>query len=170
MKFVDYISALGEDYSFLDKFAIREGKLLGIHFEDLTEIPFGLLKEEIPELFKVQKYEESIHKLLRTKKKAVPFWRVKKADNQKKFLFLLWVKDQMVKISEMEQTYLHNPPDPKLLAAGLRNLDPLGTINTVDLLAGGDILKWEAIRQLPYSEVFNKLLKNAIEYRINKEM
>lgn len=33
-------------------------------------------------------------------------------------------------------------------------------MNTVDALAGGDILKWESIQQLPYEKVYVKLLMN----------
>lgn len=138
--------------------------------EDLTDLPYGVLKEAVPAHFKALEFDEAIHLILSSRNKRMTLKRIKRADNQKKFLFLLWTKDQMGKIAEMENTYLFNPPDPKLLAAGIRNLDVLGTVNTVDLLAGGDILKWEKVRGLPYSEVFNKLLKNAIEYRINKAM
>jgi hypothetical protein len=56
------------------------------------------------------------------------------------------------------------------LNAGIRDLDILGDIATIDNLAGGDILKWNQIIELPYSMIFDKQLKNTIEHRISKKM
>ena len=70
----------------------------------------------------------------------------------------------------MEEQYLFSPPDSKLLQAGIKELDVLEDYNLIDTLANGDILKWKKIRKMPYSEVFNKQLKNTIEGRINKRL
>lgn len=159
---------MGEDYTFLDKFAKRTGELAGVTFEDLTEIPFGVLKEELPAMFEAGDLEGAIHLLVATKKKKLTLGRVKRLRNKDKFLFLLWVKDQLKKLGQLEAQYLSAPPDPKLMAAGISELDALGAINTIDVLAQGDILKWNQIRALPYGQVFEKLLKITIEARINK--
>lgn len=52
-------------------------------------------------------------------------------------------------------------------------LDKFKEINIVDSLAGGDILKWESIQDLPYFDVFIKMLmiqeKNKIEKARNQK-
>ncbi len=168
--FNTYVDSLGEDYAFLDRFAKRTGELAGVKLEDLTEIPFGTLKEELPQRFEDGDMEGAILLLLATKKKKLTLGMVKRLRNKDKFLFLLWVKDQLKKLGQLEAQYLSAPPDPKKVAAGISELDALGAINTVDLLAQGDILKWNQIRALPYGQVFEKLLKSTIEARINQRL
>ena len=70
----------------------------------------------------------------------------------------------------MKKRYLERPPEHKMLAAGIKSLDQLGIINTIDLLAGGDVTKWNDIEQLPYSKCFEKQLKLVIENDINKKL
>ena len=55
-----------------------------------------------------------------------------------------------------------------MINAGVRDFDELGEINTIDNLAGGDVLKWDAVKELPYYQVFDKLRKQTIENRFNK--
>lgn len=45
--------------------------------------------------------------------------------------------------------------------AGIKTFEKYGVSNTIDSLAGGDILKWEAVCQLEYELVFQKLRMNA---------
>jgi hypothetical protein len=54
-------------------------------------------------------------------------------------------------------------------AAGIKNFEPFGVINTVNSLAGGDVLKWESIMQLPYEKYFTKLLLNKVESEYQKK-
>jgi len=170
MRFNNYLNAIGEDYNFIKKFARPKGGVCGVLLEDLTDLPYVVLKKEVPDLFDSSKFDEAFYLILKNYKKNITFRRVKRVKNNEKLLFMLWIKDQYKKIDELESNYLVTPPDIKLLQAGIRDLDVLGDVNTIDILAGGDILKWELVRQLPYSEVFNKLLKNTIEGRINKKL
>ena len=104
--------------------------------------------------------------------KKIKFTKVKKEKNNIKLLFIFWVREQYEKINKLEETHLYNPPDSKLLQAGIKDLDILGDINTIDSLANGNVLDWlkNKIGLLPYSTIFNKLLKNTIEARINKNL
>lgn len=44
--------------------------------------------------------------------------------------------------------------------AGIADFDRFGVFNTIDSLAGGDILKWGEVMKLVYNEVFLKLCMN----------
>lgn len=170
MHFNNYLKSLDDNYNIIKKLAKPRSSLCGVKLEDLTDLPYITLKNTIPDLFDSQKFEEAFYLILKNYKKNITFKRVKRAKNNEKFLFMLWVKEQYKKINDLEGQYLVSQPDVKLIQAGIRELDVLGDVNTIDSLAGGDILKWEAVRQMPYSEVFNKLLKNTIEARINKRL
>jgi hypothetical protein len=154
----------------IKKLARPRAGLCGVKLEDITDLPYRVLKTEVPDMFDSQKFDDAFFSILKHYKKNITFKRVKKAPNNEKLLFMLWIRAQYARINEMEGQYLTNQPDIKLMQAGIKELDVLGDINTIDSLAGGDILKWESIRDLPYSEVFNKLLKNTIEARINKKL
>ena len=170
MRFDSYLKTLDVKYNFIKKFAKPCNKICGLTIDDLTFLPYKILKKEVPNLFEEGKFDEAIHLILKHYKKNITFIRVKLEKNNIKLLFILWVKKQYELINETESKYLFNPPDMKLLQAGIRELDILGDINTIDALAEGDVLKWKEIESLPYETVFNKLLKNTIEARINKKL
>lgn len=170
MRFNNYLKSLDKDYAFIKKFAKPRNKICGVIIDDLTYLPYKILKKSIPELFEDQKFDEAIHLILKHYKKNITFIRVKFAKNNAKLLFILWVHNQYKLINETEAKYLYSPPDQKLLQAGIRELDILGDINTIDALANGKVLDWEKIERLPYERVFNKLLKNTIEARVNKKL
>lgn len=170
MHFNKYLKRIDKHYDFIKKFARPRNKICGVTIDDLTFLPYKILKKEVPNLFEQQKFEEAIHLILKHYKKNVTFIQIKLLKNNAKYLFLLWIKEQYRLINETEAKYLFNPPDHKLLQAGIKELDILGDINTIDALAEGRVLDWEKIELLPYERVFNKLLKNTIEARINKKL
>lgn len=170
MTFNEFIIRSNSNYTFLKKFAKRNTTLCGITLTDLTHLRYKTLKRVVPELFNEEKYNEALYEILKDTKKNVTFTKVKRADNFKKYAFLLWIQDQYEVIKNLELSYLSSPPDMKLLNAGIRDLDILGDIATIDNLAAGDILKWSQIIELPYSMIFDKQLKNTIEHRISKKM
>lgn len=53
--------------------------------------------------------------------------------------------------------------------AGFSELDIFGEANTVDSLAGGDILKWNQIEELPYYQVFTKLYLDKVRNKVEKK-
>jgi hypothetical protein len=53
---------------------------------------------------------------------------------------------------------------------GSERLQQFGIYNTLENLAGGDILKYKEIMKLSYSEVFTKLLMNKINSDLQQEM
>lgn len=165
-KFLDSL----DNYAFIKKYSKRTGNFMGLNLDDLTDLPYETLKNTVPDLFDSGSFEKAIFEIVKHYKKNITFGKVRRQKNPKKLMFLLWVHDQYKKIGDIEAKYLYTPPDSKLLQAGIRDLDILGDLNMVDTLANGDVLKWEEIRRLPYSTVFNKMLKNTIEARINKKL
>lgn len=163
MDFKTYMETV--DYPFLKKFAKRSGTLGDARIENLSGLPWWTVKEIIPAMFNSEQWEEAMAEILSRDLN----W-VKKRKNKEKFLFLLWIKDQYDQINDLERTYHYIPPNPKMVAAGVRNLDVLGNLNTLDLLAQGDILKWDLVKKMTYGDVFDKLLKITIEHAINLKM
>ena len=133
--------------------------------DDITHLPFIQIKKNIPELMGDGKFDEAISIIL-----SEPVKQTLKRDEMERFRILIWIEKQYVKINQMEKMYLERPPDFKLLGAGIKNLDVLGVINVVDMLANGDVTKWKEIEQLPYSTCFEKQLKTVIEGDIQKKM
>lgn len=166
MSFNNYLRDL-QHYDIIKKHATLSGKLCNQEIEDITFLSYLDLKETIPELFQKGDFEKAMHIIF---KKKLTFRRIKREKNSRKLIFLLWLKEQYKQINELEEQYLYTPPEAKLLQAGIKELDILGDKNTIDSLAGGDVLKWDLVKQLPYSVVFDKLLKNTIESRINKRL
>ena len=132
-------------------------------------LPWKVVKVELPQLFDGQEFDKAIHVILSSKKK-INLAKVRRQSNEDKLSFVFWIQGQYDKLREMEQTHLGSPPDAKLVQAGIKKLDVFGDLNSIDALAQGDILKWDAIQELPYEVVFTKLMKMAIEGDITKKL
>ncbi len=72
----------------------------------------------------------------------------------------LWLQKEVIKILESENKLLKNEPTNEERRAGLKNFDKFGSFNLIDTLAGGDILKHDAIYQQNYERIFIKLLRD----------
>ena len=171
MIFDIYASRISEsDIKLLEKYSERVNSLLGIELEGLIHLPYRQLKAEIPDLIGQGKLTEAIYTVLRSKAPRLKRSYLWLESNVNKLKFVFWIQDQYKQIGLVEQKHLLTPPDIKLLNAGITDLDILGDVNLIDALAGGDILKWEAIEALPYEKIFDKQLKNVIEQRIQKRL
>lgn len=132
---------------------------------DITHLAFIDIKQTIPEHFNCGEFEQAIAIALSTSPKNI----LAKTE-QERFELLIWLEGEYDKINKVEQKYLTRQPDIKQIAAGIRNLDILGVTNVVDMLAGGDVTKWEQVKRLPYSVCFEKQLKNVLESDIQKKL
>lgn len=167
--FEDFLENI-QDFDLVQKYAERCNEIAGTSLEDLTFLPYDLLKNEIPEMLKAGQFERVIFEIVAIRNKNLKFKVIERENNYKKLRFIFWIQDQYKLIDELERKYLSTPPDAKMINAGIRELDVLGDVNLIDSLAGGDVLKWQQIRSLPYSVIFDKQLKNTIEARINKKL
>ena len=68
-----------------------------------------------------------------------------------------------------ENKLLSSKPTPIEKQAGIDTFNKFGVMNTVNSLAGGDVLKWELVKQLPYEMYLTKLLMNKTESEYQKK-
>lgn len=157
-----------EDLDVIVKSGKRINKVCGVEFERLIYFGYWFVKVELTELLRESKFTEMILLLLNEIGQIKTIEEVSQENHTKLFQFVLWVKDELEAIANIELEYLQSEPDNDLINAGIKELDELGEINTIDNLANGDILKWEQIKKLPYYQVFDKLRKQTLESKINK--
>jgi hypothetical protein len=133
--------------------------------ESIIHLPLVDIKKNIPDLMQEGKYDEVISKVLSEDVKVT--LKRKELD---RFRILVWIEKQYEEINNREKLALERPPDFKMIASGIKKLDDFGYINTVDMLAGGDVTKWSEIEQLPYEVCFTKQYKTTIENDIQKKL
>ena len=88
------------------------------------------------------------------------------------FRYLNSIKDQLESIAHAEEVSLSSDrPNFKWEAVnGSERMKRFGVYNTLDSLAGGDILKWDAVLDLEYADVFTKLYMEKTKADIESEM
>ncbi len=77
--------------------------------------------------------------------------------------------ENLIALEERELTPKHSDHKWELVE-GSKRLSKMGAIATIDSLAGGDILKWQKVIELPYITVFNKLRLDRIKADIQGDM
>jgi hypothetical protein len=76
--------------------------------------------------------------------------------------------DQMHKVVEREVNELTTQATGEQMRAGIDMFDQFGVNNTIDALAGGDILKYDEVLMMDYNTVFLKLKRMKLENKFNK--
>lgn len=71
--------------------------------------------------------------------------------------FFRYISEQLSGLNDLEQN-LYTRISSKDESAGIDNLSKFGVMIQIDRLAKGDLLKYDAIRDLPYSLCFTKML------------
>lgn len=159
-----------QDFNFLVKNGKRSSKLLNFDFESLIYLKWGLLKETLPSLFAKNDFEQLFFLMLKDRGLFPFFIDIQKIEINEAMSFILWIIDELKTISELESTYLRSDPDIKMMQAGINKLDQFGLINTLDNLAKGDVLKYDAIRNLPYNVIFDKQYMEVTKSEIEKKL
>jgi len=118
---------------------------------------------ELPDLFYNAEFNPIIKRFFKVSQEEIT-----REPPEKLLSFILWVKDELEAIYRLENQYLSSPPDVDLVKAGVSELEQFSKLNLIDNLAGGDILKWKKVEKLPYYMVFDKLHKNAVETKIQR--
>ena len=130
-----------------------------------TELPYGVVRKELPNIQKKQLHLEAVLLILNCQFGEVDISEVT-ANNV--MSFMLWIKQQQEFILKIEQTYLSSEPDPEMLTAGINKLDEFGALSTIHTLAQGDILRHPQIESLPYFKVYEVLKYEKISRDIKK--
>lgn len=76
---------------------------------------------------------------------------------------------ELSKLAAQEADTLAAPATALEKRAGIDAFTPFGYLNTVNSLAGGNLLHWDAILLMPYTKVYTKLLLNKTESTYNKK-
>lgn len=71
--------------------------------------------------------------------------------------------EQLQKITTREIAELKTPITNEQRRAGIEMFDVFGVNNTIDALAGGDILKYADVLKMDYNTVFLKLKRSKLE-------
>lgn len=133
--------------------------------EDITHLPFIYIKRDIPKNIQDSQFEQSFCLTL-----SKPMDEILKIPPLDRFRLFLWLEYQYQKINEMESTYLVSPPDMKLVAAGIRDLDVLGYVNTTAMLARSFNYTPCEVENLSYDRCFELQMLLNIEKRIEKKL
>lgn len=77
--------------------------------------------------------------------------------------------NQLSKILEAEAIHLKSTPSSEQKRAGIDMFDEFGVMNTIDSLAGGNVLNYEKILKIDYNTIFikQKMLKFANQFQEN---
>lgn len=129
------------------------------------ELPYGVVKKDLPLLQKQGLDQEAIELLLECQFEKVD---LSKVSGNEFISFLLWIKEQREFINTIERNNLSSDPEPELSAAGIHRLDEFGSYVTIDSLSSGNILNHAEIEKLPYYKVYEKLKLDKIQREIEK--
>lgn len=148
------------------KYGKASNKIGSYTSKPFISLPYGLVKIEIPNLIKDNDFQGCIYAVLSAQ---FPQVDIETAEANELMAFILWIKEQLEFINHLENKYLHTEPKAELLASGIQKLDEFGALTTIDNLAGGDILKYEKIKALPYSEIYQKLKLDKVQAEIKEK-
>lgn len=161
------ISQLNDDeLKILVNNCVRSPILMGKEIDGLHLHPYWFVKVEIPDMLKNMELTKLIMRFT-----DATFGEVCRQKHSELFSFVMWVRDELEAIHNLERQYLSAPPDIDLINAGIRELDELGEFSTIDNL----VKEWQGaythdeVKNMPYHFIFDKLRKNNIEAKVSKQ-
>lgn len=164
MYFESYLHRI-EDLHMILRNGKRSNKVGDKEIKGLIYLPYRIVKIELPELINKGQLSEALEVISKEIGGST-----RNMNNEDKLYLLCYVLHELKNIGNLEQEYLSSQMDPDVKKAGGDKLIQFGELNVIDALAGGDILKWEAVENMPYHKIFDKLYKNKIEADINKAL
>lgn len=170
MGFESALISLPQDkFDFLIKNGKRSHALNDYDFESLCYSSYKFVKETAPDLIKEGKFERLIFECFIDRKIYIFENDINNFDFNECLYFVLWIIDDLKYWSKMEQEHLSGEPDMDMMLAGINELNIFGDLNVIDMLAGGDVLKWEEVKKMTYQKIFDKQLKTIKEGKFQKE-
>ena len=154
------------DFDLILKYGKASSKIAGFESKPFIELPYGLVKIDLPALQRSESDSEAIINLIM--KLQFPEFDIESASGNEIVSFSLWIKEQQEFIYSIEEKYLSSEPEPEMMAAGIHQLNEFGDMVTVDALAKGDILKYDETKALPYFRVYEKLKLDKVNRDIEK--
>lgn len=125
---------------------------------DIMKRPFGLVKD-CQSMFQVgSTWERYINFLIdefKINSKVIQNESIYKLHSSR-----LWLREQIIKINELESNNLGHTSEGDEHSAGIEVFSKYGPFLQFDSLAGGDVTKIEEVKKVPYEICFTKLLLN----------
>lgn len=144
-----------QDLDLIKKYGKASNALGKYVSKDFIELPYGIIRKDLPTLQKKELHLEYITSILACQYQEQIDLRG--VSSNEIMSFMLWIKQQQEKIYKIEELYLSSDPDPLAISAGLHKLDEFGALSTIHSLAQGDILRHPEIEALPYYKVYEIL-------------
>ena len=146
------------EYNFAMKFAFRyKNPKDEFGIKNISEVEFGIIKDYqyLAESKQLTIFNEVSFLCDMAKVKSMG---CEKLDKICRALF--WVSAEINKLIKIETRELAYEPTSIEMMAGIESFNGFGVFIQIDSLAGGDPVKYEKIRKLPYHVCFAKLLLN----------
>lgn len=137
------------------RFGKPKNTIGGYESKKLIFLPYGLVRIEIPVMQKTNRHDDVILEIIRAQ--HGPDINLDDVSPNDALAFYLFVRKELEHIQKIEALGLSGDPEPELLIAGLHKLDEFGALATVHSLAHGDPLKHNAIKAMPYYEIYQIL-------------
>ncbi|RMZ58974.1 hypothetical protein D1632_15525 [Chryseobacterium nematophagum] len=153
-------------FQLLLKYGKASANIGGFKSKAFIELPYGMVKKDVPALLKDDKVVEAINLIMECQYEK---FELGNSSGNEVFGFLLWILSQYEFIKRIESRHLHSDPDPEILAAGISRLNEFGELSVIDNLANGNLLEYDRIEALPYFKVYQKLKLDKIIREINKK-
>lgn len=154
-----------DDFNRIMKFGKPSNKVGQYVSKPFIELPYGVVRKDLPTLQKKDLLQESILLILECQFPKVDLTGVTANELMS---FILWMKKQQEHIFHIEELYLSTDPEPEMMAAGVHRLNELGTLSTIHSLAGGDPLKHAGIEAMPYFKIYEILKLEKIQRDVQK--
>lgn len=154
-----------QDFERMLKFGKPSETIAGFTSKRFVELPFGLVKIDLPGM-KDPTPEMVIETIMTAQ---YPEFDIEKATGNEVISFMLWVKKEQEFISMLEEVNLSSEIDPKLEAAGIREMDQFLGWNTVRGLAKEFGKDPYTVKQWEYSKVYLFMKMDAVSAKIDKQ-
>lgn len=162
---IDFSTVSHKDFERMIKYGKSSDTIGPYKSKAFIELPYGIVKKDLPLLQKQGRDQEAIELLLECQFEKVD---ISKVSGNEYLCFLLWVKEQREFINNIEMNNLSSMPKAELMAAGIERLDEFGSYVTIDSLSSGNILNHSKVEKLPYYKVYEKLKLDKIQREIEE--
>ncbi len=153
------------DLNLMLKYGKANNKIGKYVSKKFIELPYGLVRKDLPNYHKQELLEESIELIM---KAQFDDFDINKASGNEIVSFLLWIKEQIEFIKTVEENNLQSDPEPEMLAAGIHRLNEFGIATTVEKIAKDWNYTPEQVEQTPYFKIYEKMKMDKIQSEINK--
>ncbi|MGL5235234.1 MAG: hypothetical protein ACRC8Z_10865 [Empedobacter falsenii] len=153
------------DLELMFKYGKSSNKIGGFESKPFIELPYALIKRDLPALQKQDKLPEIVELIM---KYQYADFDINSIDGNDIVSFLLWIKEQQTFLATIEENNLQSDPEPEMMAAGLHRLNEFGIAPLMEKIAKDWNLTPKDIEQMPYFKIYEKMKLDKVQNEINK--